>query len=207
MSEPQNHTSSSSQRNNVIDLDTVLSQPAYLTNLNEFLNEPDDDRALRYCVENFIPKNRLTSATNTKGAAFQLIADIDEAINAQLNTLIHHPKFQKLEASWRGLWFLVKIIDGTKNIKLKMLDISWAEVTKDISRALEFDQSHLFQKIYSEEYGTPGGQPYGAIIGDYEISHRISAKHPHDDIATLEGIAQIAAAALSPFIEIGRAHV
>ncbi|VAW89052.1 Uncharacterized protein ImpD [hydrothermal vent metagenome] len=200
MSEPQNHTSSSAQRNSTIDLDAVLSQPAYLTNLSEFLNEQDDNKALRYCVENFIPKRRLTSATNVKGAAFQLISDIDKAINAQLNTIIHHPKFQKLEASWRGLLFLVKKTDGTKNIILKMLDISWAEVTKDISRALEFDQSHLFHKIYSEEYGSPGGQPYGAIIGDYEVSHRISPKHPHDDIATLEGMAQIAAASLSPFI-------
>jgi len=200
MSESQNHTTAPTQRNNVIDLDSVLSQPAYLTNLTAFLDEQDDHRALRYCVENFIPKNRLTSANNAKGAAFQLIADIDEAINAQLNSIIHHSEFQKLEASWRGLWFLVKKADSTKNIHIKMLDISWAEVAKDISRALEFDQSHLFQKIYSEEYGSPGGQPYGAIIGDYEISHRVSRQHPHDDIATLEGMAQIAAAALSPFI-------
>jgi len=200
MSESQNHTSAATQRNNVIDLDSVLSQPAYLTNLTAFLDEQDDRKALRYCVENFIPKNRLTSANNAKGAAFQLIADIDKAINAQLNSIIHHLEFQKLEASWRGLWFLVKKADSTKNIHIKVLDISWAEVAKDISRALEFDQSHLFQKIYSEEYGSPGGQPYGAIIGDYEISHRISQQHPHDDIATLEGMAQIAAAALSPFI-------
>jgi len=196
----QNHLSPSSQRHNGIDLDTVLAQPAYLTNLSAFINEQDDKKALRYCVENFIPKNRLTTATHAMGAAFQFIADIDAAINTQLNTLIHHPRFQQLEASWRGLWLLVKQVDGSRNITLKMLDISWGEVTKDISRALEFDQSHLFQKIYSEEYGTPGGRPYGAIIGDYEVSHRISARHPHDDIATLAGMAQIAAASLSPFI-------
>ncbi len=188
------------QQHSNIDFDTVLSQPSYLTSLNEFLNEQNDARALRYCIENFIPDTRLTSASQARNAAFQLIADLDEVINTQLNAIIHQEEFQKLEASWRGLWFLVKMADNTKNIRIKVLDISWAEVVKDISRALEFDQSQLFQKIYSEEYGSPGGLPYGAIVGDYEISHRISKKHPHDDISTLEGIAQIAAASLSPFI-------
>ena len=116
------------------------------------------------------------------------------------SVIIHNEKFQKLEASWRGLWYLAVQAEGALNIKIKVLDVSWSEVVKDISRALEFDQSQLFQKIYSEEYGTPGGEPYGVLIGDYEISHRLSKKHPHDDIATLEGISQVAAAAFAPFI-------
>jgi type VI secretion system protein ImpD len=81
-----------------------------------------------------------------------------------------------------------------------VLDISWAEVVRDISRAIEFDQSQLFQKVYNEEYGTPGGEPYGVLIGDYEISHRPSRRHPHDDLGTLNGIAEVAAAAFAPFI-------
>jgi len=188
------------QAHNGIDFDTVLAQPAYVTNLDGFLREKNDSKALRYCVETFITEKRLTSTSAIRNAIFEVIADIDEKINTQLNEIIHHRRFQKLEASWRGLWLLTRQADGKQNIKIRVLDISWSEVVKDINRALEFDQSQLFHKIYSKEYGMPGGEPYGVIIGDYAISHRISKNSPHDDIATLEGMAQIAAAALAPFI-------
>lgn len=188
------------QTNPSIDLDTVLTQQAYITSLSELLSETDDKKALQYCIKEFVPKSKQTSAAATKNAIFQIIAELDELINSQLNEIIHHPNFQKLEASWRGLWLIAKQADGSQNIKIKVLNISWQEVVKDINRALEFDQSQLFNKIYSEEYGTPGGEPYGAIIGDYAVSHRISEKHPHDDVSTLTGLAQIAAAAFSPFI-------
>jgi len=183
-----------------VDLDSLFSQQAYITNLAEFLDEPDVKRALLYWLieyENFAQIRTKQDIVNTLNRA---IANIDELVNDQLNLILHHEKFQKLEASWRGLWFLVVQADGAINIKIRLLDISWAEVAKDIGRALEFDQSQLFKKIYSEEYGTPGGEPYGVIIGDYEISHKVSKKHPLDDIATLDGIAQIAAASFAPFI-------
>jgi len=183
-----------------IDFDTVLSQPAYITGLGDFLKEKNDNKALRYCIETFIPEEKLTSTSKTRNAILEIVADIDEKINTQLNEIIHSPQFQKLEASWRGVWLLTKQADGKQNIKIRLLDISWPEVVKDIDRALEFDQSQLFHKIYSKEYGMPGGEPYGVIIGDYEISHRISKNSPYDDIATLEGLAQIAAASLAPFI-------
>jgi len=182
-----------------ISLDTLLSQQAYITSLNELLKETDDKKALRFCVEEFVPKSKQTSAASIKNNLYQIIANIDESINYQINEIIHHPKFQKLEAAWQGLWLLVRQAEGTHNIKIKMLDINWSEIAKDISRAAEFDHSQLFKKIYSEEFGMPGGEPYGALIGDYEISHRISKKHPHDDIATLTGLAEIAAAAFAPF--------
>jgi len=183
-----------------IDFNAVLSQTAWITSLREFTQEKDDGKALRYCVETFLSKKKLASISKIKNALFEVIANIDEKINTQLNEIIHHRKFQKFEASWRGLWLLTNESDGKQNIKIRMLDISWPEVVKDINRALEFDQSQLFHKIYSKEYGTPGGEPYGVIIGDYEISHRISKNNPHDDIATLDGMAQIAAASLAPFI-------
>jgi type VI secretion system protein ImpD len=183
-----------------ISLSDLLAQQPYVTNLNQFLAERTDDAALRYWIDNFIPGNMARSADGVMHALARQIAEIDHLVNEQLNSIIHQPKFQKLEASWRGLWYLAEQADGTQNIKIRFLDISWAEVAKDIGRALEFDQSHLFHKIYSEEYGTPGGEPYGVIIGDYEISHQVSAQHPHDDISTLEGLAQIAAASFAPFI-------
>jgi type VI secretion system protein ImpD len=181
-------------------LNSVLEQSSYITNLTDLVKERDDTKALQYCLENFVDKSKFHSAKLAKNALLYLIADIDELINEQVNQIIHHPDLQKLEASWRGMWLLVKQADGSRNIKIKMLDIKWSEVVKDINKATEFDQSQLFQKIYNDEFGTPGGEPYGAIIGDYEISHRASKKHPHDDISTLTGISQIAAAAFSPFI-------
>ncbi len=183
-----------------VNLDELYSRQAYITNLDEFLQETDTRRALLYWLiehENLAQIKTKQDITNTLHRA---IANIDELINDQLNLIIHHERFQKLEASWRGLWFLAVQADGALNIKIRLLDISWAEVVRDISRALDFDQSQLFKKIYSEEYGTPGGEPYGVIIGDYEISHKISKKHRHDDISTLEGLSQIAAASFAPFI-------
>ncbi|WP_157822393.1 type VI secretion system contractile sheath large subunit [Psychromonas sp. Urea-02u-13] len=181
-------------------LDSVLEPPAHITSLTDLLHEKDDTKALQYCLENFVDKSKLHSAKLAKNALLLLIAEIDEQINHQINEIIHHPALQKLEASWRGVWLLVKQADGCRSIKIKMLDIKWAEVVKDINKAMEFDQSQLFQKIYSDEYGTPGGEPYGALIGDYDISHRISKNHPYDDLSTLAGMAQIAAASFSPFI-------
>ena len=183
-----------------INLNDLYSNQSYITNLDEFLNETDTVKALLYWLVEYEKIQQIKSERDITNTILRAIANIDELINDQLNIILHHPRFQKLESSWRGLWFLAVQADGAINIKIRLLDISWVEVVKDISRALEFDQSQLFKKIYSEEYGTPGGEPYGAIIGDYEISHKISKKHPHDDISTLTGIAQIAAASFAPFI-------
>ncbi len=184
----------------LISLTEILSNEAYITNLNQFLAEDKAENALLYWIDEFIPRHLRKTPSDIIHAITRAIAEIDELIETQLNKIIHHHKFQKLEASWRGLCYIVDEADGTQNIKIKILDISWAEVVKDIGRALEFDQSQLFHKIYNEEYGTPGGEPYAVIIGDYEVCHKVTQKHPQDDIVTLDGLAQIAAAAFSPFI-------
>lgn len=178
----------------------LLVRPAYITGVQSFLDNTDDTQALVYWLTEFVAVTSLKKPEDIIAALQRSIADIDHLINDQLNTIIHHRRFQRLEASWRGLWQLAAEADGIRNIKVKVLDISWREVSRDISRALEFDQSQLFKKIYSEEYGTPGGEPYGVMIGDYEISHKPSATHSHNDLETLAGLAQIAAAAFSPFV-------
>ncbi len=183
-----------------VKLADIIDTPAYITNLNDFLTEYDLKKALVYWIKEYEIISQINSVDNIIHALNRRIAEIDDLINIQLNTIIHNEKFQKLESSWRGLWYLSVQAEGALNIKIKVLDISWKEIVKDMARALEFDQSQLFHKVYSEEYGTPGGEPYGVLIGDYEISHRISKRHPHDDIATLEGISQVAAAAFAPFI-------
>lgn len=192
--------SHSDQSATALDFNALLSREAYLTSLDDFLKEPVSSRALEFWLREFVSRERLQSTDDIFSVLNQAIAAIDSLINDQLNLIIHHAKFKKLEASWRGLWYLAVQVDGVKNIKLKVLDVAWPEITKDIARAIEFDQSQLFQKIYSEEFGTPGGEPYGALIGDYEVCHKATKESPYDDIATLTGLAQIAAASFAPFI-------
>lgn len=122
------------------------------------------------------------------------IADIDRLLSAQLNGIMHAPEFQKLEGAWRGLHYLVMQSETSTQLKLRVLNVSKDEVRKDLEKAVEFDQSALFKKIYEEEYGTFGGAPYSALIGDYEFG-----RHPQD-LGLLEKISNVAAAAHAPFI-------
>ena len=128
------------------------------------------------------------------------IANIDELMNDLVNDILHHPRFQKLEASWRGLLYLIEEAGDHDNIKIKMLDTSWAVLVKDLDRAIEFDQSNLFRKVYSAEFGTAGGEPYGVLLGDYQIRHRPGPDHRTDDVAALREISQVASAAFAPFV-------
>lgn len=187
-------------KTSTLDMDDLYSRPNYILNVDQFLVEQDDAKALSYWLSEYTHKDRVKTSEDILLAIDRAIGDIDHLINEQINVILHDKKFQSLEASWRGLWYLVTQADDKKNIKIRLLDISWAEVARDITRALEFDHSQLFKKIYSEEYGTPGGEPFGVIIGDYEISHKPSSSHKFDDIAILQGIAQISAASFAPFI-------
>ena len=117
------------------------------------------------------------------------IAQIDHLISLQLNEVLHHPQFQRLEASWRGLKYLMDNSETGVGLKIRVLNASKKELLRDIEKAPEFDQSALFKKIYEEEYGVFGGAPFGALIGDYEFG-----KHP-EDMALLEGVSHIAAQA------------
>ena len=122
------------------------------------------------------------------------IAEIDRLLSLQLNEIMHHPDFQKLEASWRGLHYLVHQTETSTQLKIRVLNVSKKDLLKDLERASEFDQSALFKKVYEDEYGTFGGAPFGTLVGDYEFG-----KHPQD-MALLERISNVAAAAHAPFI-------
>lgn len=130
------------------------------------------------------------------------IAEIDRLVGEQLNTVLHHKRFQALEASWRGLDMLVASSgrESTRQVRVKLLNVSWKEVQRDFERASEFDNSNIFQKVYEDEFGSPGGQPFGLLVGDYEIHPRPTAEHPYDDIATLGHMAGVAAASFCPFV-------
>ncbi len=122
------------------------------------------------------------------------IAKIDEQISLQLREIMHDSKFQKLEGTWRGLAYLIDKSETGEMLKIRVLNCSKDEVRKDLEKAVEFDQSHLFQKIYESEFGMPGGTPYGGLIGDFEFMN-----HP-DDMGLLKNISGVAAAAFCPFI-------
>ncbi|MCW9013753.1 MAG: type VI secretion system contractile sheath large subunit [Gammaproteobacteria bacterium] len=128
------------------------------------------------------------------------IAAIDELLNKQVNSIIHHPRFQKLEASWRGLLYLTEQSYEVSKVKVQVLNVSWSQLIKDFERAIDFDQSHIFRKVYNEEFGMSGGQPYGVLLGDYEIRHRVGGGYHHDDLFALQEMSQVAAAAFAPFI-------
>ncbi len=136
----------------------------------------------------------LTVSKNMDVAINARIAEIDRLITSQMNEILHNEEFQKLEGSWRGLHHLVKnSLTGTQ-LKIRVMSATKKDLLKDFERALEFDQSALFKKIYEDEYGTFGGAPYGALIGDYEFGN-----HPQD-MALLENMSQVAAAAHAPFL-------
>ena len=89
------------------------------------------------------------------------VAAIDRKLSDQLNAIMHHPKFSALEGSWRGLHYLVMNSETGTALKLRVLNLPKRELSRDLQRAVEFDQSQLFKKIYENEFGTPGGEPYG----------------------------------------------
>jgi type VI secretion system protein ImpC len=139
-------------------------------------------------------EGEITVSKDTEAMLNARIAQIDALISKQLNEVMHAPEFQKLEASWRGLHYLVNQSETGTMLKIRVLNVTKKELSKDLEKAVEFDQSALFKKVYEEEYGMFGGAPYGALIGDFEFG-----KHPQD-IAMLEKISNVAAAAHAPFV-------
>jgi type VI secretion system protein ImpD/type VI secretion system protein ImpC len=128
------------------------------------------------------------------------IAALDSLIGAQVDAILRHPRYRRLEASWRGLAWLAEHATGLPRVKLRLLHLPWAELVRDLERAIEFDQSRIFEKVYEGEFGTPGGEPFGLLVGDYAVRHRRSADSPTDDVAALGAMAGVAAAAFAPFV-------
>ena len=136
----------------------------------------------------------ITVARDTEAMINARIAQIDHLLSLQLNEILHHPDFQRLEASWRGLKYLLSQSETGTMLKIKVLNVSKKELLKDLQRAPEFDQSALFKKVYEEEYGVFGGTPFGALVGDYYFDKS------GQDMELLEKISNVAAAAHAPFV-------
>jgi type VI secretion system protein ImpC len=122
------------------------------------------------------------------------VSNLDSTISSQMDEIVHDPDFQTLEGSWRGLYNLVMATETSDSLKLKLWVITKQELMDDLERAVEFDQSQLFKKVYEEQYGTFGGIPFSCLVGDFEFG-----RDPQDvELATL--ISNVAACAHTPFI-------
>src|SRR5260370_4039233 len=122
------------------------------------------------------------------------ICEIDKSLSAQLNEVLHDPKFQELEGTWRGLHYLVHQSETGEQLKIRVLNVTKRDLFKDLEKAAEFDQSDLFKKIYEAEYGQLGGKPYGMLVGDYQFGRA------PEDISLLSMISKVAATAHAPFV-------
>ena len=125
-----------------------------------------------------------------------MIAAIDQKLSEQVNLILHHADFQKLEGAWRGLHYMVNNTESDEHLKIRVMDISKQELGKTLKRfkGAAWDQSPLFKKVYEEEYGQFGGEPFGAIVGDYHFDQS------PPDVELLGEMAKIAASAHAPFI-------
>jgi type VI secretion system protein ImpC len=162
-----------------------------------FGKEPAAQERGKNLVKEFIGQvlqGEVTVSKDTEAMINARIAQIDHLISQQLNEVLHHPQFQKLEASWRGLRYLLDSSETSTMLKIRVLNVSKRELLKDLQKAAEFDQSATFKKVYEDEYGVFGGEPFGALVGDYEFT-----KHP-EDIELLDQMSHIAAGAHAPFL-------
>lgn len=125
-----------------------------------------------------------------------IVAEIDKKLSDQINEILHHADFQQMEGSWRGLKHLVFNTESSETLKIKIFNVSKKELGKTLKRypGTSWDQSPVFKKIYEEEYGTIGGDPYGCLVGDYYFDHT------PPDVELLRSVGAIASAAHAPFI-------
>src|SRR6476659_916044 len=126
----------------------------------------------------------------------KIIAEIDKKLTEQINKILHHEDFQKLESAWRGLHYLVNNTETDEMLKIRVMNISTLDLGKTLKRykGTAWDQSPLFKKVYEEEYGQFGGEPFGCIMGDYHFDHGPV------DVELLGEMSKVAAAAHAPFI-------
>src|SRR5258705_1988708 len=130
-----------------------------------------------------------------------MIAELDRRLSKQVNTILHHADFQQLESAWRGLHYLVNNTETDEMLKISVFNISKNELGKTLKRykGTAWDQSPLFKRIYEEEYGQFGGEPFGCLVGDYYFDHS------SPDVELLSEMSKVAASAHAPFIAVASA--
>lgn len=164
--------------------------------------KPKTEQA-REAVENAVKtlaEQALANAVTISDDAYKsieaIIGEIDRKLSEQINMILHHEDFQKLESAWRGLHHLVTNTETDEKLRIRFMDISKEELRRTMKRfkGVAWDQSSLFKQIYEEEYGQLGGEPYGCLVADYYFDHTPA------DVDLLGSMAKVAAAAHAPFI-------
>ncbi len=152
------------------------------------------EAAVRTLASQALASTKLISGDSVR-AIEAIIAQIDKKLTEQVNLIIHHEDFKTLEGSWRGLQHLVFNTETDETLKIRVMNVSKKDLAKSIKNfpGALWDQSPLFKKVYEEEFGTPNGEPYGCLIGDYQFDHT------PPDVAMLTGLSKVAAAAHAPF--------
>lgn len=153
------------------------------------------ERAVQTLAEQALSETAVIS-DDVIGTIKAIIAEIDKKLSDQVNLILHQPRFQQLESAWRGLNYLVNNTETDEMLKIRVMNVSKADLGKTLKKysGVAWDQSPMFKKLYEQEYGQLGGEPYGCLVGDYYFSHMPT------DVQLLGQVAQIAAAAHAPFI-------
>ena len=140
--------------------------------------------------------NTVVMSDDAYAAIESVIAEIDRKLTEQINLILHHEDFQKIESAWRGLHHLVANTETDEQLKVRFMDLSKDEMRRTLRRhkGVAWDQSPIFKRVYEEEYGQLGGEPYGCLVADYYFDHT------PPDVELLGAIAKISAAAHAPFI-------
>ena len=156
------------------------------------------ERAVHTLAEQVLRNTNLVSTDAVKTIE-AIIAQIDKKLTEQVNQILHHAEFQKVESAWRGLHYLVNNTEMDEMLKIRVFNISKKDLSKTLKRykGTTWDQSPLFKRIYEEEYGQFGGEPFGCLVGDFYFDHS------PPDVELLGQIAQISAASHTPFISAG----
>ncbi len=191
-------------------LDSVLNASQHVESnestrlIDAFLAERDPAQAIRIWLSGCTQVREAWTRDRIIGILGRDLARLDTLLTEQVNAILHQPKFQQLEASWRSLWYLTGQAqeaqeiaslhgDDTK-VQVRIFNLSKRELFRDFERAAEFDQSTLFKKVYEDEFGRAGGEPIGALVGDYQFTNHI------EDVELLSKVSEVAAAAFCPFI-------
>ena len=192
--QPLTETASETQSETQKDNKTILDQIVEKGRVGQTADERKEGKRWLTTLIDEVMQGQITVSEDTDKMLNKRIEDLDKQITKQLNEVLHADEFQKLEASWRGLKYLVMQTETSTSLKIKLMNASKKDVFKDLDGAVEFDQSQLFKKIYEEEYGTLGGKPFGTLIGDYEFGRT------PQDVSLLRNMSGIAATSHAPFI-------
>jgi type VI secretion system protein ImpC len=181
---------------------TATADPGEFASLLKKNFKPQSDRArenVEQAVRTLAEQALATTVTVSADAVASIaaiIAEIDKKLSDQINQVIHHDEFQQLEGAWRGLHYLVNNTETDEQLKIRVMNISKKDLHKTLKKfkGTAWDQSPLFKRLYEDEYGQLGGQPYGCLVGDYYVDHSPV------DVEMLGEMAKISAAMHAPFI-------